>query len=1650
MLFFAITTNAFQEFIFPNTDNTDYHISLDRSVFHFKHSVKVNFEVINRRWSIMASEGRYEIIHHNKTVERVELKGNELITLKTNAGEVIKGFTFDSKLALVPFTKYLISGVNRICIGSEADNNIVYSFHSLVSKHHCQLVRNAGGFEVQDNSSNGTFINHCKAAANQILCYGDVINIFGLKIIYLGDIIAVSSSMGVFNASEGISVFEQPVRTAVTPHNRHRDIFFNRAPRMFPSIVYDDVVIDPPTALNQTKKKSVLLTIGPSFTMAIPMLLGVGMMILSSNLSGNGPASPFMYMGLITATGSAGLGAMWALLNLRASNKQEIEDETQRFNLYGNYLIDMSEYIKSLYLQNYNALHLMYPSAEECCRYNQHSKQLWTRNNKHNDYLFFRLGLGNMDFQVNIKIPTEKFSMVYDSLKDKPAILYDNFKVLRGVPVGVDLAQSNLYGIAGGKRKEGVYDIVNDLIIQIAASLSYTDAKIVFCFDSNNPEDQKRWEYIKWLPHVWSKDKGIRYYATNRQETSDILFELSNIIRQRADEFGSSYDKKVFSPHYFLFVSDIGLFEGELIGKYIFDRSEDYGLTTFIMTDSYHNLPNRCENIIQNDANFKGVFNVFRNTGEALAIDFDKVSEEELMRFAKRISGIVVKEVEDTSEIVSSLTFFEMYGVNSPEELNVSEQWRKNRTYNTMRSLIGKKSGGGDCYLDIHEKHHGPHGLIAGTTGSGKSETIQTFILSLAINYSPDDVEFFIIDFKGGGMANLFEKLPHLAGQISNLSGNQIRRAMVSIKSENLRRQKLFGEYGVNNINHYTQLYKNGKATVPIPHLLIIIDEFAELKKEEPDFMRELISVAQVGRSLGVHLILATQKPAGTVDDNIWSNAKFRICLRVQDRQDSNDMLHNSDAAFITQAGRGYLQVGNNELYEQFQSGWSGAVYEDGEVSDNSDIATMITATGRTALVGSHAKMKRKESEKRRWIGFLYNCVTELRENKDTGEEQAAAEIIRRARRAGYNIGESSADLSAVKNFISIVPQGSMKTEEAVSYINLFAAQSNIKLPELQEKTQLEAVVEYLRHIADEEGYHNKANLWMPLLRRRIALTELVDQSEICTDGVWCRVEPLTYSVVIGEYDDPHNQTQLPFSVNFSDGGHLAVCGSVVSGKSTLLQTLILSMALKYSPEDVNFYILDFSGGMLSSFSALPHTGGVILENDNEKIAKLFNMIGKMIVERKKLLNGGSFAQYIKATSNRLPALFVVIDNFAGFKEKTENAYEDILIRLAREGIAYGIYLVLSSAGFGMAEIQNRIGDNIKTVISLDMGDKFKFMDVLRTTHIDVLPEMGIKGRGIGFVDGRLLEFQTAVAVDTDDDYKRNSAVAAMCEKMAVAWTGDKARPIPDIPEDPTMDDLSALDEYQHLAQDPQAIPFAYRSEDASVYSVDLPHTFCYMITGKKRTGKTNVMKLLISSVVNKTGTKVIIEQNSAELKNYTVGSDFRYVSNDREIFDYFNELTPQFIERNRNKKELLEQGCSDEEIYAAMQKYEPVFIFIADFSDFLESIYHPSDSIQNMNGFFENIFEKGFLHNVFFFACVNTDDVSAVAGRKAYMLYTSYKMGVHLGGNLSAQRIFNFSNIHFSLMSKQMKKGEGLVPDADDDSIAVKVIVPYCGGKTI
>lgn len=1565
MIVIVYNAGIYREYLLPNTMNADYSIILDSSTYGLTGDLELLLEITLEGWKILESN-YYSIMHNQEMMLSKFLIDGDIIELISAKNEHMQIIAADVQFQFPVMQKFSTISSARITIGKSKENDIVYYFQKLISGHHAVLERYSDGFYICDTSANGVFYNYQRIDGKRKMDFGDCIDIFGLKLVFLDQIIAVGSNYGKMEINTRNMV---PYREVISDHikkdsviKRNEKKYFNRSPRKLLPIHTETMEIEAPPNPKIAKEKPVFLTIGPAFTMAIPMLLGCSMAVLSTRLSGNN-SSAFMFTGIITAAASAVMGVFWAVMNLKYARKEREEEEQQRFNAYGNYLIRISDSLKDKYRMNERALHDRYPSMEICCSYGEGSALLWNRNETHDDFLYHRLGLGEIPFQIEIIVPKERFTLISDTLQEKPRMIQEEYKTLHQVPVGTDLSKKQLIGLVGGDRKAGAEQIMHILAAGIAANNSYADCKMVFVYDRRQVEDSKNWECMKWFPHVWSQDKRIRYLASDSLEAGDVFFELANVLRQRDQQTESPGKKVRVKPHYFLFLWDASMLEGELIRKYVYEPKVEYGLTAFLMAETREQLPNSCEDIIQNDGFFCGIYHVMEINSEKPTIAFDRVTAENLENFGRNIAKLQVNEIHSSTDIPAELDFFQMYQVHSLKELQVLGRWRKNRTYNSMKALIGKKAGDADCYLDIHEKYHGPHGLIAGTTGSGKSETLQTFMLSLAINFSPDDIGFFIIDFKGGGMANLFSRLPHMAGQISNLSGNQVRRAMISIKSENKRRQKVFGEYGVNNINLYTSLYKNNEAVIPIPHLIIIIDEFAELKREEPDFMQELNSVAQVGRSLGVHLILATQKPGGTVDDNIWSNSKFRLCLRVQDRQDSSDMLHKPDAAFITQSGRCYLQVGNDEIYELFQSGYSGAVFDENIEGRLETAAVLLGRTGKAAAVGG---LKRKKT--------------------------------------------------AVKS------SGGKK-----------------------EKTQLDAVIEYLNKTADENGYRYRLKLWLPVLPKKLYLDELkgFENQKFGGNGWSIEKDTWTLSAMIGLCDDPVNQAQFPLKLDFANNGHHVICGTVVSGKSTFLQTLLFSFINKYSPQYLNIYALDFSSKMLAPFEGLAHVGGIIFENEAEKIGKFFNMIQVLMEERKNLFRGGNYSEYIRVYGVKVPAILIIIDNYANFRDKTANTYEEVIIRIAREGAGYGIYLVITSAGFGLSEIPGRIGDHIRTVISLEMGDKFRYMEVLHISHIPVLPEENIKGRGIAIVSGSILEFQTALSMDAKDDFERGNSIIRLCKQMNQFWKGKCAKPIPQIPENPVLSEFVKKEEYEKENIQSLQLPFAYSWEDASIYSVLLRRTYCYSIVGRARTGKTNVLKVLIHGAVAQNARRIIIETKAGKLAKTAEGCAAEYLDTVEKVFAFFKELTPLFVSRNTRKQAFLQEGLVEEEIFDRMKEEEPVFIFISDLAEFFTMLYAKHERIGSMSGFMENILEKGSLHHIYFFGCLNTDEAAKLVGYKAYGYFVSYKSGVHLGGNLSSQRIFNFQNIHYEQLNKTAKKGEGLTPDYEEDTLARKIIIP-------
>jgi S-DNA-T family DNA segregation ATPase FtsK/SpoIIIE len=603
-------------------------------------------------------------------------------------------------------------------------------------------------------------------------------------------------------------------------------------------------------------------------------------------------------------------------------------------------------------------------------------------------------------------------------------------------------------------------------------------------------------------------------------------------------------------------------------------------------------------------------------------------------------------------------------------------------------------------------------------------------------------------------------------------------------------------------------------------------------------------------------------------------------------------------------------------------------------------------------------------------------------------------------------------------------------------------------MPQQKDHTELDAVKDYLAKVSSEAGYVTKHQLWLPVLRDRIFIDEFKEYSTeaFSHTGDWKKADnKLKLNAVIGQMDDPENQNQMPYVIDFAEDGNVAICGSIVSGKSTLMQTIAYSLIQQYSPDAVNIYALDFSSKSMSAFEGAPHFGGVMYENDSDKIAKFFNMINGILEERKKIFHGGNYKQYVRVNGVSLPAIFIFIDNYGAFKLKTEETYEEDIMRLSKEGISNGIFLIVSGGGFNSNEITSRISENFATVLTLSLKDKYEYGDLLHTMQINVMPEQGVKGRGLAYYGNRILEYQAALAVNADNDYERIEMIRSVCEGMSDAWSGKRARPVPVIPEKPVWEEFSALDEYKERSNTAGLLPIGYDHADASVYSIPLDEVFCYGIYGDRQTGKTNLMKICVLSALDKNADVYVIDAEEKPLRMFDGVEGVQYKSGEQDIFDCFNSLIPTIKQRRDFRQNLIEQNMEPEEIVKAMnEEFRPLIVFISELDQFINMVY---DSDLNMKGFLENVIGKGSGNNIYFFADMSIRNKSKAGGYPAFESFIGYRKGIHMGGNVAENTILNFDYItSYNERMKTDKPGVGTLPDATGENDTAKVVIPVAG----
>ena len=911
----------------------------------------ITFEYFDQNWCLK-SNGIVDVIDDNQIVDQVKLEPYRNYNIKF----------LDRQDCLILYTLPLTNEKNyqlscnlpKIIIGDARDCNICYTSH-LIKDLKIEIVtnQNVSSIKVLKNPTPFQLYINEEQWNFKLLELGDIIFIAGLKIIWMKNFIIMNNpnnQVFVSNLNHFKPLELPDIKLAEVSESEKQldlyseDDYFYHTPRIKDFIHEEDVIIDAPPPPDKQNNTPFIVSMGTSIVM-MASVFTMGYSVVMSIITGSQSLLqllPQLVMLVAMIFGS--------LILPRIASSYEKKEKKKRENLrqtkYTEYILSKEREIQLIIKKQEQVLHDTFFSTERCINIlKTKNRHFWCREYNDEDFLTVRFGIGDVPALVRVTAPQRTFSLDSDNLLEKVYEVVANNKNLKSVPVTLSLKDNKVVSFVF--ECDYKYDYIKNILLQLVTLHSPMDLRIVIFTDEEN---KKYWNFMKYITHCWSEDNSIRFFSSTKDSSKSIsnYFDelLKKMVKESESKGGNSKSQKkevseeYRTPYYLIITDDYKSIKDLPIVNAIMNSKIDGLPFSLLAIDNYFkNVPSR-SNAFVTIGNESGAI-IEKEKGLSMHLMFknEYVANIDMRPVCNNLSNIPITPKNSATSLPTALTFLEMYEVSKIEQLNILNRWHDNDPVTSLNCPIGINKQGELFNLNLHEKYHGPHGLVAGMTGSGKSEFIMTYILSMAVNYHPYEVQFVLIDYKGGGLAGAFinketgVKIPHLTGTITNLDTGEMNRTLVSINSELKRRQRLFNEVrdslgeGTVDIYKYQKLFRNGIVKEPLAHLFIISDEFAELKAQQPDFMDELVSTARIGRSLGIHLILATQKPSGVVDDQIWSNSKFKICLKVQDASDSNEMLRNSDAASIKEAGRFYLQVGYNDFYDIGQSGWAGAKY---------------------------------------------------------------------------------------------------------------------------------------------------------------------------------------------------------------------------------------------------------------------------------------------------------------------------------------------------------------------------------------------------------------------------------------------------------------------------------------------------------------------------------------------------------------------------------------------------------------------------------------------------------------------------------------------------------------------------------------------------
>ncbi|MFF3564001.1 FtsK/SpoIIIE domain-containing protein [Streptomyces sp. NPDC002574] len=670
---------------------------------------------------------------------------------------------------------------------------------------------------------------------------------------------------------------------AVTPSADGYGIDYNRPPRIAPHLDAERVRLpSPPSPPNKRPF--------PAVMMLSPVILGLFMISIFKSY----------YFVVFILLGPTMLVSNW-VTGRRTARKDYEEAERQ----YARRRATLEEGVREAVARERTVRDITGPDpAAVALIATGPGGRLWERRRHDPDHLVLRLGTADQPSLRELEDPSRD----------------ENHRAIRwnipDTPIGVDIPAHGVVGMAGPAAD--VQPLARWLVMQAAVLHSPRDLRVIVLTE---PERAADWAWVRWLPHLRPAGAAgpVVLIGNDAESTNARVGELVSQIESRKRAIGADRNAG-FREADVLVIADGARRLRDVPGM-VQVLTEGPGVRVFsvCLDEQERLLPEESTGVVLAAG---GRLTVKRpGTPDVPAVRADQVAAQWCEQLARALAPLRDVSPEHDAGLPQRVRLLDLLGQEPPSAEALLEGWR-NRPASTSFVL----GSGFDGPLSLDLVQDGPHGLVAGTTGSGKSELLQTFVASLAAANRPDELTFVLVDYKGGSAFKECAHLPHTLGMVTDLDAHLVERALESLGAELRRREQVLAAADAKDHPEYRAKRAADPSLAPLPRLLLVIDEFATLVREVPEFVPGLISIAQRGRSLGIHLILATQRPAGVVTGDIRANTNLRIALRVTDQTESQDIIDTRDAGDISPAtpGRALIRRGPKSA-EPFQTAWVGA-----------------------------------------------------------------------------------------------------------------------------------------------------------------------------------------------------------------------------------------------------------------------------------------------------------------------------------------------------------------------------------------------------------------------------------------------------------------------------------------------------------------------------------------------------------------------------------------------------------------------------------------------------------------------------------------------------------------------------------------------------